>query len=78
VSKPSPLLVGLGRAIRDARDERHMSQEELGWRSGIHRNYVGGIERAERRPSVATLAKLALALDMRPSELLSRAERLTP
>jgi transcriptional regulator with XRE-family HTH domain len=78
VTKPDPLLIGLGRAIRATREERQISQEELGWRSGVHRNYVGGVERAERRPSVATLARLALALDMRPSELLSRAERLAP
>ena len=75
---PNPLLIGLGRAIRATRSEQQVSQEELGWRSGVHRNYVGGIERAERRPSIATLAKLAVALDVTQSELLARAERLTP
>jgi transcriptional regulator with XRE-family HTH domain len=53
-----------------------MSQERLGLESGVHRNYIGGIERAERRPSVTTLARLAEALDMRPSELLALAESL--
>jgi transcriptional regulator with XRE-family HTH domain len=50
-----------------------MSQERLGL-SGVHRNYIGGIERAERRPTVATVATLATTLGIRPSELIARAE----
>ena len=76
--KPNPLLVGLGRAIRATRDEQHVSQEELGLCSGVHRNYIGGIERAERQPSVVTLARLAEALSVKPADLLALAERLSP
>jgi transcriptional regulator with XRE-family HTH domain len=72
------LLVGLGRAIRATRDEQRVSQEELGFRSGIHRNYIGGIERAERQPTVTALARLAEALGVKPSDLLALAERLAP
>jgi transcriptional regulator with XRE-family HTH domain len=75
VSKDQSLLVGLGRAIQATRAEQHVSQEELGFRSGVHRNYIGGIERAERQPSVTTLARLAQALDVKPSDLLALAER---
>jgi transcriptional regulator with XRE-family HTH domain len=78
VPKPNPLLVGLGRAIRAIREERQLSQEELSLRSGVHRNYIGGIERAERQPSVTALARLAEILDVSPSELLAMAERLAP
>ncbi len=60
------------------RDEQAVSQEELGLRSGVHRNYIGGIERAERQPSVTALARLAEALDVKPSDLLALAERLAP
>jgi transcriptional regulator with XRE-family HTH domain len=74
VSAPDPLLVGLGEAIRDLRDELGVSQERLGLDSGVHRNYIGGIERAERRPAVATVATLATTLGIRPSDLLARAE----
>lgn len=73
-----PLLVGLGRAIRATRDEQQVSQEELGFRSGVHRNYIGGIERAERQPTVMALARLAEALGVKPSDLLAHAERLAP
>ena len=71
-----PLLIALGGAIRTLRFERgHISQERLGLDSGVHRNYIGGIERGEREPTVATIAKLALALDVAPSQLIARGER---
>ena len=73
--KPDRLLVGLGKAIRELRIERGWSQEDLSLRTGVHRNYIGGIERAERQPTVETVAKLADALDMSVAELLARAER---
>jgi len=68
------LLVGLGETIRELRDEKGVSQERLSLDSGVHRNYIGGIERAERRPTLATVATLATALGVRPSVLIARAE----
>lgn len=68
-------LDGLGQAIRELRLERGMSQETLSLETGVHRNYIGGIERGERRPSFQTVVTLALALGVRPSELVARAER---
>lgn len=73
-----PLLVALGNAIRDLRDEQRVSQEELGLRCGVHRNYVGGIERAERKPSIVTIARLAEALGLATSDLVARAEARLP
>lgn len=70
-----PLLAGLGEAIRDLRVERGLSQERLSLESGVHRNYIGGIERAERKPTIATIATIATALGVRPSELVARAEK---
>lgn len=74
MSPLDPLLTGLGEAIRDLRDELGVSQERLGLDSGVHRNYIGGIERAERRPTLATVATLAVTLGVRPSDLIARAE----
>jgi transcriptional regulator with XRE-family HTH domain len=70
----SDLLAGLGQAIRDLRVERNISQERLGLDSGVHRNYIGGIERGERQPTITTIAILAQALGVRPAELIARAE----
>jgi len=52
-----------------------MSQELLSLESGMHRNYIGGIERAERRPTVVAVVTLAATLGVRPSDLLAQAER---
>lgn len=66
----------LGQAIKALRRAVAISQEELAARSGLHRTYVGGIERGERNVSFANLLKLAHALGVRPSALLADAERL--
>lgn len=74
MADPSTLLTGVGRAVREARIELRISQEELSLRTGVHRNYIGGIERGERNPSVVTIAKLAEALEVPTSELFREAE----
>lgn len=71
------LLPGLGTAIREQRIERRMSQEALSLETGVHRNYIGGVERGERSPTVVTIVKLADALAVPVSELLARAEELS-
>ncbi len=57
-----------------ARLDRGFTQEALSLETGVHRNYIGGIERGERSPSVAAVAKLAGALDVSLSDLFRRAE----
>jgi DNA-binding XRE family transcriptional regulator len=66
----------LGDAVRELRMRAEISQETLARRSGMHRTYIGGIERGERNVSFANLVRLAAALDERPSKLLERCEEL--
>jgi transcriptional regulator with XRE-family HTH domain len=70
--------VALGKAVRHYRADRAISQEELAHRSGLHRTYVGGIERGERNPSYGSITSLSAALGVAPSELLTHAERQKP
>ncbi len=52
----------LGKRIRSLREKTNISQEELGHTAGLHRTYIGAIERGERNPSVLSLKKVADAL----------------
>lgn len=76
MAQRSQAHVALGQAIRDLRARCGISQEELALRSGVHRTYLGGIERGHRNPSYTNLRRIAEALRVRPSELLIRAEQL--
>jgi transcriptional regulator with XRE-family HTH domain len=75
VAERSQAHAALGQAIRHFRANQRISQEELANLSGLHRTYVGGIERGERNPSYANILKLADALEVSPSKLIERAER---
>lgn len=65
--------VAFGQAVRALRQERGLSQEEFAARAGVHRTYMGGIERGERNPTLTTIHKIASALSVAPNRLLERA-----
>ena len=69
-----PDLVALGAAIRAARVEREISQEELAHRSGTDRSYVGSIERGTQNPGIVSILRMARAMDMTATELFAEAE----
>lgn len=56
--------VALGRQIRQLRVDRGLSQEGLGPRIGMHRTYVGHVERGEKNVSATNLFKLAVGLSV--------------
>jgi len=67
---PRSVKSRFGARLRQLRDERGYSQEELAERAGLHRNYVGGVERGERNVALENIVKLAKALAVKPSERL--------
>jgi DNA-binding XRE family transcriptional regulator len=69
------LHVAFGLAVREVRAERAISQEELGYRAGLHRNYVSRIERGKVVPTLRTVEALADALMTAPSALIAESER---
>jgi len=68
VPKASIKLI-FGNALRALREDRGYSQEELAERAGLHRNYVGSVERGERNVALENIVKLAKALSVRTKDL---------
>ena len=62
-----------GAAVRFHRDHLGISQEELAERAGLHRTYISDLERGARNPSIASIEKLAQALNLSVSALFQRA-----
>ncbi len=67
------ILHSFSRALVELRHEAGLSQEQLAEASGLHRTYIGGLERAERNPTILTLAALSKGLNLSASALLQRA-----
>ncbi|MEG2099953.1 MAG: helix-turn-helix transcriptional regulator [Flavobacterium sp.] len=62
-------ITNLGIHIRQLREKKGLSQQDLGDDCDISKNQVGRIERAEINTSIKTLVKIANALDVEPKEL---------
>jgi transcriptional regulator with XRE-family HTH domain len=66
----SSILIKFGIRVREARIQRGLSQEELSFKAGVHRTYIGMVERGERNISLINIFKIAQALEVEVSVLL--------
>lgn len=64
------ILLKFGKRVREERLLRGWSQEELGKRSGLHRTYIGSIERHERNISLINVQSIARAFKISISSLV--------
>ncbi|MGH4013931.1 MAG: helix-turn-helix domain-containing protein [Pseudonocardiaceae bacterium] len=64
-------LAAFGRRVRATRESTGLSQEQLADKSGLHRTYVGSVERGERNIALLNIIRLARALEVDPGDLLS-------
>jgi transcriptional regulator with XRE-family HTH domain len=66
-----------GQVLRKHRLAAELSQEQLGLESGVQRNFISLIETGQNQPTITTIFKLAGALGVKPSKLVSEAEKLS-
>lgn len=62
--------IAFGRRVRELRNEREWTQEELAERAGMNWLQLGHIERGSSDPKLSTIIKLAKALKVSPADLL--------
>lgn len=60
-----------GRVLRTLRTERGISQEALGFRASLQRKHISRLELGEMQPSLATVFRIAAALQISPGEFVS-------
>ena len=64
------ILIKFGERVRNERTKLGLSQEELAARAGVHRTYIGMIERAEKNITLENIEKIAKSLKLGVKDLL--------
>lgn len=62
----------IGIVIREYRLKKNMTQEQLAFRAGLHRAYIGHVERGEKNITIENLEKIAKALKVSIRELFKK------
>ena len=63
------ILLKFGQKVRKERENLGLSQEQLAVKAGVHRTYIGMIERAEKNITLENIEKIAKALELKIGEL---------
>ncbi len=66
----SKTIIKFGEIVRKKRQEKGLSQEDFAELVGVHRTYIGMIERAEKNITLLNIEKIAHALEISISELV--------
>lgn len=64
-----PSNPAIGTVLRDLRVQRGLTQEELAAKAKMHRNYIGGLERGEKSPTIKSVGRLISVLGVTWTEL---------
>jgi len=65
------ILIEFGKKVKLFREQLNISQEELAFRAGLHRTYIGMIERAEKNITLINIQKIATALNVKLNDLFN-------
>ncbi len=72
--RPPPQQIALGHRLRELREARELTQEQLADRVGYNGKYISEVERGTRDVPLSTLARIATGLDLLPGDLLPRSK----
>ncbi len=64
-----PILLAFGQRVQELRKQRNLSQEQLAELAGVHRTYIGMIERAEKNITLRNIENIANALSVKIKDL---------
>ena len=64
------ILKKFGKKVREERLKQNLSQEKLAEKAGLHRTYIGMIERGEKNITLTNIVKIASALNLEAKDLL--------
>jgi len=76
IALKADLKIAFGSVIRELRESKCMSQQELADYAEMDRTYLSDLERGLNYPSLNTIYKLAEVLKLKPHELISRVDKL--
>ncbi|MCC6550305.1 MAG: helix-turn-helix transcriptional regulator [Ignavibacteriaceae bacterium] len=71
MQEKSEISLRFGQKVREVRTSRGLSQEQLAELAGVHRTYIGMIERAEKNITLVTMQKIANALGVKIIDLIA-------
>lgn len=69
IMEKEPILLAFGQRVQELRKARNLSQEKLAELAGVHRTYIGMIERAEKNITLCNIERIANALKVEIKEL---------
>lgn len=64
------ILHQFGNRVKELRTQNKLTQEQFAQKTGLHKNYIGMIERGERNPSLINIEVIAKGLEISISELM--------
>ena len=64
------ILENFGQQLKKLRNEKNLTQEQFAKKCGLHKNYIGMVERGERNPSLINIEIIAKGLELSISDLM--------
>ena len=68
---PTSIIISFGLKVKELRKQKNISQEKLAELAGLHRTYIGMIERGEKNLTILNIEKIALALNVKIIDLFN-------